>query len=103
MPYGGSVWVVLAFPAPFIFGQAKFRSILPLPMLEYRVTSLLSPQPFLPFFPAPQQPNLCCSQPRCGKQTTQVSLLSGGSTANWIVKDDPATQLSAKLGPSDTG
>lgn len=60
------------------------------------------PQPFLPFFPAPEQPSLCCSKPRCGKRTTQVSLSSGGSAANWIVKDDPAAQLPAKLGPSDT-
>lgn len=97
MPYGGSVWVVLAFPASFILGRAKFRSILTLPLPEYRVTSLLSPLLSRPQAAQPRR------QPRCGTRTTQVSLLSGGSAANWIVKDDPAAQLSAKLGPGDTG
>lgn len=56
MPYGGSVWVVLAFPAAFILGRAKFRSILTLPLPEYRVTSLPA-RPPCPFSSSLQTPS----------------------------------------------
>lgn len=47
MPYGGSVWVVPAFPASSVRGPAELRSILPLRLPEGRVPSLRSPLSFL--------------------------------------------------------
>lgn len=69
--------------------------------------SIGSPPSLLPVPACPpsrhQAACLGCSGPRCGKEPPRVSRSSGGSAANWMVKDDPAAQLSAELGPSDTG
>lgn len=95
-------WFWPFLPLSFLVGPSSGASSL------CSCQSIRSPPPFLPrplrpFFPDSKQPNLCGREPRRGKRATQVSLLSGGSAANWIVKDDPTAQLSAEPGPSDRG
>ena len=101
MPYGGSVWVVPVFPASSIRGPAKLGSILPLPLLEGQVPTLRSP--LLPSFQTSSSLTSTTRSLTVGSRPPQVSLPSGGSPANWVIKDDPAAQLSAKLGSSDRG
>lgn len=91
-----------AFPASFILGPAKFRAS---SLSPARVLLHLPPFPLSlpPLLPDTELPNFAAASLAVGRELPRVSLLSGGSAANWIVKDDPSAQLSAELGPSDVG
>lgn len=76
-------------------------SLSPCPRMESPPSFL--PCPSLPSSQTPRSLPSAAASLTVGSERPPVSLSSGGSAANWVVKDDPATQPSAELGPSATG
>ena len=65
--------------------------------------SLLSACPFPPSRQQAVQLRGRAASLTVGRGPPQVSPVSGGSAANWIVKDDPSAQLSASQAPVTQG